>query len=175
MKIKMSLPDIQQAVIKIIAPIEVLLVLEEFKKLENDIKWHDAGGKKQTGLQYYQDEDPWISATGRARSGILETDWAQLNPFFKDSIFEQLIIKYKLLRTRLMWLSPNTVYSMHSDTTPRVHIPLITNPDCYFVFQRGIVRHLGLGYVYWVDTTKKHTFMNCSNHPRLHLVGVVEK
>ena len=33
----MSLPDIQQPMIKIISPIEVSLVLAEFEKLENDI------------------------------------------------------------------------------------------------------------------------------------------
>lgn len=165
----------QQAMINVIEPIEIVAVLEEFKKLENDIKWYDAGGKKQSGLQYYQDEDPWLSGTGKARRNILETEWVKLNPFFKDSMFEQLITKYGLFRTRLMWLSPNTVYSMHRDSTPRVHIPLITNSDCYFVFQQGIVQHLPLGYVYWVDTTKKHTFMNCSVHPRLHLVGAVNK
>ena len=37
----MSLPDIQQPMIKIISPIEVSLVLEEFKKLENDIKVYE--------------------------------------------------------------------------------------------------------------------------------------
>ena len=175
MESKMTLPDTQQAMINVIEPIQVASVITEYKKIENDIKWNDFGGKKQAGLQYYQDEDPWLSGTGRARQGILETDWAQLNPFFKDSIFEDLINQYKLKRTRLMWTSPMTCYSMHRDSTPRVHIPLITNSDCYFVFQQGIVQHLPLGYVYWVDTTKKHTFMNCSAYPRLHLIGVVEQ
>jgi hypothetical protein len=64
---------------------------------------------------------------------------------------------------------------MHKDETPRIHIPLITNLECYFVFRTGAIINLKQDYVWWVDTRRIHTFMNCSSVPRLHLVGVVEK
>ena len=67
-----------------------------------------------------------------------------------------------------------TCYSMHRDTTPRIHIPMITNPECYFIFKQGIVQHMPAGSVYWTNTVEPHTFMNCSNRPRLHLIGAVE-
>jgi hypothetical protein len=160
--------------IKLIDTINVENILTQYQQLENTIQWTDYGHKgRQAGLQYVINEDPWTSAVGRSHGS--EFEHTNLNPFFKDTIFEEMIDKYKLFRTRLMWVSPYACYSMHRDQTPRIHIPLITNPECYFVFKEGLISHIPAGNVNWVDTTKFHTFMNCSNSLRLHLVGVVEK
>jgi hypothetical protein len=160
--------------IKIIDTIDVENILTQYQQLENIIQWTDYGHKgRQAGLQYRVNEDPWISAVGQY--GGQEIQYNNLNPFFKDTVFETLINKYNLKRTRLMWVGPYACYSMHRDQTPRIHIPLITNPECYFVFKQGSILHIPAGGVNWVDTTKFHTFMNCSNSLRLHLVGVVEK
>ena len=141
---------------------------------EENIKWTSYGHKgRQAGLQFKDNEDPWTSAVGR--SAGQESTYTNLNPFFKDTIFEEVINQYNLTRTRLMWVNPYACYSVHRDETPRVHIPLITNPSCYFVFLSGRIMHLDKKLVWWVDTRKTHTFMNCSDQPRLHLVGVVEK
>jgi hypothetical protein len=145
---------------------------------------------KQTGLQYKLESDPWTGAwTGNntdengkewtkeswqnavGRNKGMELTYDQLNPFFKDTIFEKLINRYKMYRTRLMWISKMSCYSIHTDSTPRIHVPIITNPQCFFVFREGIVQHLSAGSVYRVNTTKPHTFMNCSDTPRLHLIG----
>ena len=150
------------------------LILDAYNLLESSMQWTNYGHKgKQTGLQYKDNEDPWTSAVGRSRGE--ELLYNNLNPFFKDTIFEEIINKYKFKRTRLMWVGPYACYSMHKDSTPRVHIPLITNKDCYFVFKHGIIKHLEAGQVHYTNTTIKHTFMNCSNQYRLHLVGAVEK
>ena len=159
--------------IKILSSYNIEPLLISYNKLEKDIVWTDYNGKKQSGLQFKENEDPWASAVGKSRGN--EFKYTNLNPYFKDTIFEEVIIKYQLLRTRLMWLSPNTVYSMHKDTTPRIHIPMITNPECYFVFKIGIIQHMPVGSVYWTNTVNLHTFMNCSTKPRLHLIGVVSQ
>ena len=157
--------------IKSIKPIDITPILESYSKLESDIVWTEYGHKgKQTGLQYLNMEDPWTSAVGVSQGRELSYD--RLNPFFKDTIFEEIIKKYNLKRTRLMWVYPFACYSMHYDTTARIHIPLITNPECYFVFKNGLVENLKIGASYWVDTRLPHTFINCSEHKRLHLVGV---
>jgi hypothetical protein len=159
--------------IKNIETINITSILESYKLLESGIQWTDYGHKgKQTGLQYKIDEDPWTSAIGKSQGK--ELAYTNLNPFFKDTIFEELINKYRLLRTRLMWVGPYACYSMHKDETPRIHIPLITNTQCYFLFYPGQLTNLRTGYVWWADTTKHHTFINCSDQHRLHLVGVVE-
>ena len=158
--------------IKLLSQINITPILDKYRQVEKDIQWTDYGHKgKQAGLQYKVDEDAWSSAVGKSQGR--ETDYTNLNPLFKGTIFEEIINKYKLLRTRLMWVGPYACYSMHRDQTPRIHIPLITNPECYFVFKNSTIQHMPVGLFYWTDTTQLHTFMNCSNVSRLHLIGVV--
>ena len=159
--------------IKVLTSYNIEPLLISYNKLEKDIVWTDYSDKKQAGLQFKKNEDPWASAVGTSKGD--ELAYTNLNPFFKDTIFEELINQYKLKRARLMWISPMTCYSIHKDTTPRIHIPMITNSECYFVFKQGFISHLPTGSVYLVDTTKLHTFMNCSTEPRLHLIGVVSQ
>lgn len=160
--------------IKILSHIDVQPLLDEYYRLEKDIQWTEYGHKgRQSGLQYRSTEDPWSSAVGKSNGN--ELDHVNLNSSFTNTVFESLINQFKLIRTRLMWVGPYACYSVHKDTTPRIHIPLITNPECYFVFRNGSITHLSAGNVYWVDTTRFHTFMNCSKYHRLHLIGVVEQ
>jgi len=158
--------------IKIIDTIDSELILKEFNRLEKDIIWLDVPSKKQSGLQYSIGEDMWLSATGKSYSS--EKTYSELNPLYKGTVFEEIINKYKLIRTRFMWVSPFTCYSMHKDISPRIHIPIITNQNCYFIFKQNIVQHMPTGSVYWTDTRHFHTFMNCSTEYRLHLVGAVD-
>jgi hypothetical protein len=159
--------------IKILESIDYEFILENYNNIEKDIIWTDYGYKgKQAGLQYRDEEPHWTSAVGKSPGD--ELSYNKLNPFFKDTIFEELIIKHKLYRTRLMWVNPYACYSIHKDETPRIHIPLITNSECFFVFRHGSISNLKQGSIFWVDTRMPHTFMNCSEAPRLHLVGVVE-
>jgi hypothetical protein len=159
--------------IRIIESIDVTPILASYSLLESSIQWTDYGHKgKQTGLQYKDSEDPWLSAVGKSQGD--ELTYTDLNPFFKNTVFAEIITKYNFKRTRLMWVGPYACYSMHKDETPRIHIPLITNPECYFLFRSGQLTNLKTGYAWWVDTTKPHTFINCSDQHRLHLVGVVE-
>jgi hypothetical protein len=160
--------------IKPLAAINVDEILNSYNLIEENIQWTFYGHKgRQAGLQFKGNEDPWTSAVGRS-SGE-ELSYTNLNPYFKDTVFEEIITRFNLTRTRLMWVDPYACYSIHQDETPRVHIPLITNPNCYFVFRSGKLIHLHKKLVWWVDTRELHTFMNCSDQPRLHLVGVVEK
>jgi hypothetical protein len=159
--------------IKILEKINIPKLLKSYFLLQNNIVWTEQFKCKQAGLQYKADEDCWKSAVGKRRDD--ESLYTNLNPYFKDSFFEELIQKFNLKRTRLMIVEPWCCYSMHKDDHPRIHIPIITNPGCYFVFKEGIVEHLALGKIFWVDTRKYHTFMNCSDKSRLHLVGVVEE
>jgi len=157
--------------IKIIDTIDSELILKEFNRLEKDIVWLDIPNKKQSGIQYCIGEDMWLGATGKGHSN--ENSYVELNPLYKGTIFEEIINKYNLIRTRFMWVSPFTCYSMHKDNSPRIHVPIITNKDCYFVFKKGIIQHMPTGSVYQTDTRNFHTFINCSTEHRLHLVGAV--
>ena len=161
--------------------IDITSILAAYHALEKDMVWYegidrkinlqDVKFKRQASVQYKKDEEPWASSVGRIR--YAENLYNNINPYFKDTIFETLTTRYKLVRSRLMWVPPFSCYSMHNDPAPRIHIPLITNTECYFVFKKGIVKHLPCGKVYVVNTTEDHTFINCSSLPRLHFMGVV--
>jgi hypothetical protein len=159
--------------VKIVGSVDTDALLEAYSALEEKIVWTDMGKGKQAGLQHRVNEDPWTSAVGRSNGN--EISYTELNPFFKDTIFEELINKYNLLKTRFMWVYPMSCYSMHKDETPRIHIPLVTNPGNYFVFKQTPPLHLTTGVAHWTDTRMFHTFMNCSDLPRLHIVGAVNQ
>jgi hypothetical protein len=159
--------------IKTLSSIDHNIIVNEYNTLDSSIVWTEYGHKgKQCGLQFKEGDDPWTSAVGPSKGDELSYNF--LNPFFKNTIFEKLINTYNLCRARLMWVGPYACYSMHKDESPRIHIPLVTNKDCLFVFRSRMPMHLSAGSIFWVDTRYTHTFMNCSNTPRLHLVGAVE-
>lgn len=153
-------------------------ILSAYKALEPNIQWMEFPNGKQTGLQYRKGEDdPWFDAVGAWKvKKETSSSWPDencINPFFKDTIFEEIINRYDLKRTRLLWLKPQTCYTLHEDFTPRVHIPLITNDSCFFLFESCPPIRMPVGNMYWVDTTKMHAAVNCSKEWRLHLVGAV--
>jgi len=160
-----------------IQSIDTKSIIDEYNHLEKEFVWSDYGqGSRQCGLQFADGEDPWTSAVGKTRL-TSENSFNNLNPYFKNTIFEKIIDQYNLKRTRLMWIGPYKCYSLHYDLTARIHIPLITDPNCFFVFKNetaSSIFHLPAGYTYWVDTTQMHTFINCSNTFRLHLVGAID-
>lgn len=100
---------------------------------------------------------------------------------FIEPLFPQMKYTYsilnelKMFRTRIMRMNEKTCYSYHKDPTKRVHIPLITNENCFMVIEDKIYRYPANGNYYLVDTTKKHTFINASFEKRIHLVGCVEE
>lgn len=156
----------------IIKSIQVDDIVSFYHSIEHKLEWSIANNKgKQSGIQFTAHENPFLSATGKTR--LHDKLFTNLNKLYKDTIIENLINELNLVRTRWMWVYPNACYSVHSDLTPRVHIPLITHKDCMFVFPPNNMFHLDIGSAYWVDTRKLHTFMNCSDFPRLHLVGAV--
>jgi hypothetical protein len=159
--------------IRPLSPTPIKPLIEEIENLKDIIQWTESGHKgKQTGIQYRAGEDPWTSAVGR-NSGRPEHQYNLLNPAFKGTLIEGLVQKYEMFRARLMWLNPMSCYSMHRDSTFRIHIPIVTNPGCYFVFLENKPHHIPAGHAYKIDTREYHSFMNCSEEPRLHLVGCV--
>jgi hypothetical protein len=158
--------------IDVIDSIDQELVKESYLKIEKGITWIEYPNGKQTGLQYHPGSDPWEDAVGRMKPGQTWTD-TEINPYFKGTYFEEIITKYKLLRTRLLWLKPYSCYSMHRDDSTRIHVPIITNDRCFFVFRNSGLFNMPTGQVYHVNTLDEHSAMNCSTEWRLHLLGAV--
>ena len=120
-----------------------------------------------------------ITSDGNSGEGKLE----KLNHVEKDfNIFaydlpytNSILTQLGMYRSRLMRMKPKTCYSYHWDPTKRMHIPLITNEDNFFVIDDEISRYPADGSYYLIDTTKKHTFVNASFENRLHIVGCVNE
>lgn len=124
-----------------------------------------------------KNSEDWFSGIG----SIYELEhqdedlYVHLNPNLKETILEKLIVKYNGFRTRIMILPPRNCYSIHSDPTPRIHIPIISNSQCYMIWpNHSRCLQLNNGVIYWTDTTKQHTFINGGTEPRIHLVMCIK-
>ncbi len=130
-------------------------------------------------LQYDQltNDTSWLNAYGEDKTRR-ERFFNQLQPQLKgteiDSMFECL--GFNMSRTRIFALSPNTVgYTVHRDTTARIHIPIVTDESARFYSYEPFEQISDFmpadGSIYYVDTTRHHTFKNLSNITRIHIVG----
>ena len=94
-------------------------------------------------------------------------------PLFHLPYTNFIIEKFNMFRSRIMVQDSKTCYTYHQDFTPRIHIPLVTNENCFFILEDSLHRLKGDGSVYWVDTVQRHTAVNASLKTRIHLVGCV--
>ena len=137
------------------------------------INWEmSKNGSMQTCLQY--DDEPNNDGAGSFRgTDKVEVDYKNINPMFSNTPFEEIMNDVGAVRTRIMRMITHTCYSVHQDKAPRYHMALETNPDAFFVFPdtKEIYHIPADGYVYEVDTTLKHTFVN-AGADRTHLVMV---
>jgi hypothetical protein len=101
----------------------------------------------------------------------IENEYRYLNKSLKGSEIEKLINHYSGTRARVMLLNPTMCYTLHSDPTPRIHIPIITNSKCFMIWpSENFLTTLPAGMAYWTDTRKPHTFFNASEQKRIHIV-----
>ena len=68
-----------------------------------------------------------------------------LNEWFKDTYVEEVINEvnkhYNTTKWRFMKLtSERRAYSYHRDETKRLHIPLLTNEDCFFIIDEQLYK-----------------------------------
>jgi hypothetical protein len=120
----------------------------------------------------------WHTGIGRIDEleDIDEELYANINPALEGTILADIIKKYQGFRTRIMLMSPRSCYSIHSDPTPRLHIPFQTNKSAWMAWPHNSTTiHLPLGYVYWTDTRKPHTFFNAGIADRIHIIMGVKQ
>ena len=85
----------------------------------------------------------------------------------------QVLKDLNVYRARVMRMPSKTCYSYHQDYTRRLHIPLITNENCFFVIDDEVIRYPADGNYYVADTRKFHTFVNASWEERIHIVDCI--
>lgn len=164
--------------IKVIGEFDTNSLLNEYRRLESQLGWLENGLLgKQCSLQNREGGEPFISGTGSIPLGNDIKEFHILNDVFKGTVFEELITTYKMYRTRFMWVNARACYKPHKDDSPRIHFPLVTNTFARFYFPdltTDHMTHLEAGKIYWVDTTKQHSFINFGDSSRLHLVGAID-
>ena len=142
----------------------------------NTPDWYESegGGGTQLCLQSYNnDTDPYTNGCGSMSRFPDRTEYMYntLNPIFKNTVFEDIAEGH--FRARFMKMIMHTTYSVHADKAPRLHLAIDTHDDAYFFWpeHKEFVHIPSDGYVYWIDTTEKHTFVN-AGPDRTHLVMV---
>lgn len=129
---------------------------------------------EQWGLKGRLDGNEEIDyGEGKTRPGSKLSDWnhwrdESYNAGWLAGLISALQPR-EIGRIRIMKMRPRSCYSWHRDLSPRVHIPLITNPENFMII-RTESRHLYPGAIWWTNTTQNHSAMNCSNKNRYHLI-----
>lgn len=124
--------------------------------------------------------DDWFGGVGRSNNvnNSWTTEFCCTQPSLIGSAIEEYLywLEVPVFRTRIMVMRPKTSYSLHFDSSPRVHLPVITNTHAYFIFKEPaeLIHMPADGTAYWVDTRHTHSYMNGSDDIRIHLVSAVE-
>lgn len=147
-------------------------ILEEANSIKVGLGmgWNDMD---QVGLQGHKPSlnpnDEYKRSTGRLQGVEYPENYFKYDLWDIPTI-NRYMNKYGLRRTRIMKSNPKSCLTIHQDMTKRVHIPLITNPDCFMMIDDQ-VHYLQPGKIYLTDTTKRHTAVNASSTYRVHIVG----
>jgi len=155
--------------------ININLIAEEIKNIE-------LGGdnKDQICIQNVKGINDPFYGIGQYGTDI---DSSKRKQFYKNNSLEFIIpgfdIPYtnsimselKMYHTRIMKLKPKSCYSYHRDELDRIHIPIITNENCWFMIDMELYNLPANGNYYFTKTTKMHTYINSSHEDRIHLVG----
>lgn len=160
--------------IEVLEEIDHKKILEESNTIKVQLKkgWRDID---QVGLQSHK---PFLDPMTEWKSSIGRLNRLQYpETYFKYSLWEtptinQLMDKYGMKRTRIMRSEPKSCLTFHNDLSKRIHIPLITSEDCIMIIEDRIY-NLEIGKVYLTNTTLRHTAVNASMNPRVHIVGCV--
>jgi hypothetical protein len=158
--------------------VNTIRLAAECLKLVESVGFKD--GVNQIGLVNPPDisaEDRYTFSTGRLAIGYTESQFTEFHPDHVGSYLHEVFLNspYKIGRFRIMMVPPRGCYSIHKDFGPRLHIPLITNPQAMMLFPdvKEFLHMPANSYTWMVDTTVAHTAMNGGTAPRYHLVGCV--
>jgi len=158
--------------IEVLENINIKKILEEANQIKVALNksWSNI---EQVGLQGNKpNQDPkefCYTSVGRINKLQFPENYFKY-PLWDTPIINRIIEKYGMVRTRIMQSNPKSCLTRHQDMTKRIHIPLITNEDCFMIIDNKIY-NLEVGKIYLTNTTLKHTAVNASKQYRIHIVG----
>lgn len=127
----------------------------------------------QISLQTVDGESDYNYGTGKLTSRDKHIEQDFIIPLFDIPYTNSILKDLNMYRTRVMRMHSKTCYSYHKDPTMRIHIPLITNDECFIIVDDKVIRYPADGNHYIVDTTKMHTAVNASLEERIHIIGCI--
>ena len=160
----------------------------EWNHIKDFVLTNDQWYRTQTCLQHSKDcVNKYTDGCGsikRADGSVPASDFCLINDIYRGTIFEDIINELNVVRSRIMIIDKHRTYSsVHADRTKRSHFVLNTNPYAFFLFPRNPIEKSEIihipsevihipadGYVYTVDTTKPHMFVNAGEGSRTHLI-----
>jgi len=176
--------------------IDLNLALTEYINIIEAQNWpkkYDSEGNtlssNQIGLNYRPGaSDQWLDNTGSLYNSSLqqfdakEKDFTEFN--IENAPYTIKFIKnlakkigFKIGRVRYMRLQEKTGLTVHQDLEQRYHIALITHPSAFFgevidhnEYSAKCYHIPADGYVYKVDTRRKHFVYNGGRQDRVHIV-----
>lgn len=164
---------------KLNVKIDLQKLLELYQHAQNHFPWTNTYPTLQSGISVAEgQEDDLLGCCGGNFTQEQEKLYSQLPPFYQNSYIFELssLLQLKIFRLRWMQLTGKSCYSFHQDWSRRLHIPIITSKDSYFLFQNPLeLAQLEVNHAYVVDTTRVHTAMNTGSQPRVHLIACFEK
>jgi hypothetical protein len=88
---------------------------------------------------------------------------------YTQTVIDELYETYHFNYVGYRCLLPRRSLSWHYDEGKMCyHIPLITNPGCWFVYEGKSFHMPADGSVYIVNNQSMHTFVNAGDEPRIH-------
>ena len=163
-------------------PVKLLGSVEDFKNLKEEITnivSTRLTEVNQIAIQNLSGEgDDWYCGLGSLLKlkNTSEHAYKFIQPSLKGSVIESIIKQYGGFRTRIMNMKPRSCYSVHSDFSYRIHIPIVTSEQCWMVWPYNEnCYNLKEGNVYWTNTKASHSAFNGSTFNRIHLVMCVSK
>ncbi len=89
---------------------------------------------------------------------------------YTHNIVSQIQSQYDFNSVTYRMVMPNTCYNWHIDAGKLcLHIPIVTNIGCRFVYDTRAFSMPADGSVYIVNNERPHTFTNAGSEPRIHL------
>lgn len=154
-------------------------LLKLYRHAEENHPWTDSFPTLQSGISVAPgSEHDILQCCGGNFSREQEKLYNRLHASYQQSYIAQLsnILNLKIYRMRWMKLAGKGCYSLHRDWTRRLHIPIITSPGAYLLFQNPMeLIHIEANHAYIVDTTKVHTAMNTADETRVHLIACIDE
>jgi len=114
----------------------------------------------------------WQKTNNQTKLCLYELNWRDFTvsiPYTK-TVIDSLKSYMPFNSVYYRYLHSQTCYSWHIDVMETsLHIPLITNEGCKFVYSDAIFSMPADGSVYMVNNSIPHSFMNAGRHDRLHI------